>query len=175
MKRKNGLLLITMLMLVLLVGTNINAGAQITTYILLRHAEKDTSAPGAAMMKADPPLSPEGEKRAQKLPEVLKAYNPDAVYSTNYARTKNTVALLAKMFNKEIQLYDPKNLPLFAEMLLKEKGKTIIVAGHSNTTPQLVNLLIGEKRYPDLPDSVYNRLWIVTLNNGKPEARIVTY
>lgn len=171
MKIKAGLLLLS----ILLAGASINAGAQTTTYILLRHAEKDTSAPGAAMMKADPPLSPEGEKRAQKLPEVLKAYSPDAIYSTNYTRTKNTVALLAKKFNKEIQIYDPKNLAQFADGLLKETGKTIVVAGHSNTTPQLVNLLIGEKRYPDLPDSVYNQLWIVTLNNGKADARIVTY
>lgn len=159
-----------------LLFVGIVARAQTTsTYILLRHAEKDTSAPGSSMMKADPPLSAAGEKRAQRLPDVLKQYSPDAIYSTNYTRTRNTVAPLAKKFNKEIQVYDPVNLVQFADMLLKQTGKTIIVAGHSNTTPQLANLLLGEKRYSNLPDDVYNQYWVITITNGKAEARVMTY
>jgi len=149
--------------------------AQTTTFILLRHAEKDTSVAGSTMMRADPPLTKAGEQRAQNLIEVLKAYAPDAIYSTNYTRTKTTVAPIAKKFSKEIQLYDPRNLVAFAEQLQQLQGKTIVVAGHSNTTPALVNLLIKEKKYPDLDDSVYNQLWIVTIKDGKAEAKQITY
>lgn len=150
-------------------------GAQTTTIVLLRHAEKDTSAAGSSMMKADPPLSKEGEQRAARLPEVLKEYIPDAIYSTNYIRTKSTVVPLSKKFNKEVQLYDPGNLPVLAEQLLQMPGKTIIVAGHSNTTPALVNLLIKEKKYPNLDESVYNQLWVVTIKDGKVEAKQLAY
>ncbi len=143
--------------------------AQTSTYILLRHAEKDT-------MKIDPPLTREGEQRSHRLVEVLKAYTPDAIYSTNFARTKATVMPIAKKFNKDILIYDPRNLPAMAELLLAEKGKTIIVAGHSNTTPALVNLLIKENTYKDLDESVYNQLWIVTVTaDGRAAARVVTY
>ncbi|MES2005938.1 MAG: phosphoglycerate mutase family protein [Bacteroidota bacterium] len=158
----------------LLLGPDL-LSAQTTTYILLRHAEKDTSAAGSTMMKADPPLTKEGEARARNLPDLLKAYTPDMIYSTNYIRTKSTVTPLAKKFNKEIQLYDPKNLASFAEMLLQQKGKTIVVAGHSNSTPQLVNLLLKENKYPNLDESIYNQFWIVTVTDGRAEAKVITY
>ena len=149
---------------------------QTATYILLRHAEKDTSATGSTTMTADPPLAPKGELRAQNLVKVLEAYQPDVIYSTNYTRTKATVAPLSKKFGKEIQLYDPKALPAFAEHLLQMQGKTIVVVGHSNTTPVLVNLLIKENgKYPNLDDSDYSHLWIVTVTDGKAVAKVVAY
>lgn len=162
-------------LLVIGLGLSFGAFAQTSTYILLRHAEKDTSTAGSAMMKADPPLTQQGRERAEKLLTVLAAYSPDAIYSTNYTRTKSTVTPLAKKFNKEIQVYEPKDLVSFSEKLLQEKGKTIIVAGHSNTTPQLVNLLIKEKKYANLDESVYNQLWIVTVREGKGDVRVVEY
>ena len=78
-------------------------------------------------------------------------------------------------FNKELQIYDSKELMLFSEKLLQHKGKTIIIAGHSNTTPALVNLLIKEKTYSNLDESVYNQLWIVTISAGKAVATVVKY
>ena len=149
--------------------------AQTSTYILLRHAEKDTSAAGSTLMKADPPLTKAGEERAKNLLTVLKDYTPDEIYATNFIRTKATVTPLLLKFNKELQIYDPKELMLFSEKLLQHKGKTIIIAGHSNTTPALVNLLIKEKTYPNLDESVYNQLWIVTITEGKAVATVVKY
>lgn len=162
-------------LLVIGLGLCFGVLAQTNTYILLRHAEKDTSAAGSTMMKADPPLTQQGLARAEKLLTVLATYSPDAIYSTNYTRTKSTVIPLSKKFNKDIKIYEPKELAIFAEKLLQEKGKTIIVAGHSNTTPQLVNLLIKEKKYANLDESVYNQLWIVTVHDGKAEARVLEY
>ena len=159
----------------MVVAFHSGVSAQTTTFILLRHAEKDTSVAGSTLMKADPPLNKAGEQRAQNLIEVLKAFIPDAIYSTNYTRTKTTVAPIAKKFSKEIQLYDPRNLVTFAEQLQQMHGKTILIAGHSNTTPGLVNLLIKEKKYPDLEDSVYNQLWMVTIKDGKAAAKQITY
>ena len=161
--------------LCLLVSAFNMAQAQTTTIILLRHAEKDTAVAGSTMMKADPPLSKDGELRAASLPEVLRSYKPDMIYSTNYIRTKATVTPLAQKFNKEILLYDPRNLPALEEQLRQMKGKTIIVAGHSNTTPALVNLLIKENKYPNLDETVYTKLWIVTIIDGKGEAKEITY
>lgn len=149
--------------------------AQTTTYIILRHAEKDTSAPGSTAMQADPPLSQKGRERAELLLDVLKEYKPDAIYSTNYTRTKATVAPLAKKFNKEVQLYDPRNLGAFAGQLAKEEGKTIIIVGHSNTAPALVNFLIKEKKYEPLDESIYNQFWVVTMLHGMGSAKAITY
>lgn len=167
--------LFTLVFLSFLVLSVINGEAQTSTFILMRHAEKDTSAQGSTMMQADPKLNTAGESRAARIPEVLKAYTPDAIYSTNFIRTKSTVTPLAKKAGKEIQVYDHKNLKGFAEELLKMEGKTVVVAGHSNSTPALVNLLLKENKFPSLDESVYDTYWIVTVKEGKAEARQMKY
>ena len=163
------------LVIVFLSMIMLSAKAQTTTIILLRHAEKDTTQPNATMMKADPPLTKAGEARAVQLLTVLKAYQPDVIYSTNYSRTKATVTPLAQKFGKDIVVYNPADLPKFAEELCLQKGKTVIVAGHSNTTPALVNALLKEKKYESLPDSVYNKFWIVTIDGDKITDKLIEY
>lgn len=153
----------------------VNAYAQTTTLILMRHAEKDTTAQGSTMMQADPPLSAEGKARAGRIPEVLKSFSPDAIYSTNYTRTKSTVGPLSAKTGKDIQVYDPRNLKGFAEELLQMQGKTVVIAGHSNSTPMLVNLLLKENKYANLDESVYDTYWIVTIKDGKAEAKQMKY
>jgi 2,3-bisphosphoglycerate-dependent phosphoglycerate mutase len=149
--------------------------AQKTTYILVRHAEKDTTTAGSTMMASDPPLTKAGEARAQRLVETLKKYTPDAIYSTNYTRTKNTVLPLTQKLGLPTLIYNPKDLNYFAEQLLKEKDKTIVIAGHSNTTPTLVNLLTKKNSYPALDESVYNKIYIVTINNSISNVEVIEY
>lgn len=149
--------------------------AQTTTIILLRHAEKDTSLPNSTMMKADPPLTKAGEARAVLLLAVLNDFKPDIIYSTNYTRTKATVTPLAQKFAKDIVVYNPNDLVKFADELRTQKGKTIVVAGHSNTTPALVNALLKQNKYEPLPDNVYNKLWVVTINGDTITDRIIEY
>ena len=60
-----------------------NGHSQTTTIILTRHAEKDTSASCSAMMKADPPLSVTGKRRAEKLSYMLKNYRRH-FFASNY-------------------------------------------------------------------------------------------
>ncbi|BFG69473.1 phosphoglycerate mutase family protein [Sediminibacterium sp. KACHI17] len=167
--------IITRFLVALLLLTAVETDAQTSTFILMRHAEKDTTAQGSTMMQADPPLSADGVKRAARIPDVLKAFQPDAIYSTNFTRTKSTVTPLASKSGKEIQIYDHRNLRGFAEELLKMQGKTVVVAGHSNSTPMLVNLLLKENKYPNLDESVYDTYWIVTVTDGKAEAKIMKY
>ncbi len=149
--------------------------AQTTTIILLRHAEKDTTQPNSTMMKADPPLTKVGEARALQLLTILKVFKPDIIYSTNYVRTKATVTPLAQKFAKDIVVFNPNDLVKFAEELRLQKGKTIVVAGHSNTTPALVNALLKEKKYESLPDSVYNKLWVVTIAGDNVIDKLIEY
>lgn len=40
------------------------------------------------------------------------------------------------------------------------------MVGHSNTTPQMVNLLLGEEKYEALDDSENGALFIVKIVNG---------
>lgn len=157
----------------LLISTNLLA--QTTTFILVRHAEKDTTVQGSTMMQADPPLTKQGEARSQKLVKMLQEFEIDEIYSTNYIRTKSTVKPLAEKNNLDIQTYNARDLKNFANKLLQEKDKTIVIAGHSNTTPNLVNLLIGKEEYQPLDESVYNKIYIVTIKEGTSRVRVVEY
>jgi 2,3-bisphosphoglycerate-dependent phosphoglycerate mutase len=145
--------------------------SQTSTYILVRHAEKDTS----VKTNRDPALSKEGEQRAMNLVEALKDYKIDAVYSTNYVRTKSTVAPIAKKYGQDVQTYNPSEAKAFNEQLLAMKGKTILIVGHSNTVPGMINLLLKEQKFKDLDDSVYNKIFVVTVNGDKAEVKVLEY
>ncbi|HEX4945489.1 MAG TPA: phosphoglycerate mutase family protein, partial [Blastocatellia bacterium] len=130
------------------------------TIILLRHAEKDIS-PSAD--KVNPDLTSEGKQRAQNLVKKINKYKPTAIYSSDYIRTKMTVAPLAEKRKLTVQIYDPRKLDEFAEMIMQGKFKSIVVVGHNNTTPALANLLIKQEKYQPLLETEYSKIWIIKI------------
>ncbi len=154
----------------------VQAQSKTTTIIVVRHAEKQVVTVDDPQMKADPPLSIEGKTRSENLVTALKEFTPAAVFSTNYDRTRTTVTPVAKKLGLDIQLYDARNQQAFADKLKAMEGSTILVAGHSNTVPRLVNLLIGDNsKYADLDESVYNKIFIVRITDGVPTVEIREY
>lgn len=103
---------------------------------LVRHAEKTDNA-------RDPDLSEEGRKRTSELAGVLRSAEIGHVHSTDFIRTRETAAPVAKEAGLEVETYDPRDLAGFAKKL-KETGGRHLVVGHSNTTPELTKLLGGE-------------------------------
>lgn len=143
-----------------------NAAAQHRklTVILFRHAEKDLSE-GADT--ANPELSAVGKLRAEKLVGIIRKYQPDAIYSTDYIRTRATVRPLARRGRHMVLMYDPRNLNQMRDMILSGKLKRIVVVGHNNTTPALVNLLIGQEKYKPLAESEYDKMFVVKIKRNK--------
>jgi len=134
------------------------------TVILLRHAEKDVSE-GADT--ANPELSAEGKLRAERLVGIVRKYQPDAIYSTDYIRTRATARPLARSKRMMTQIYDPRNLKQMQDLILSGKIKRLVVVGHSNTTPALANLLIGEEKYQTLAESEYGKIWVIKIKRNK--------
>ncbi|MFC2096799.1 phosphoglycerate mutase family protein [Bacteroidota bacterium] len=132
----------------------------ITTIFLVRHAEKENDG------SRDPELNKKGEERADKLCEMLIKSEITAIYSTNYKRTKNTAAPLAKKTDIEIQIYKPNDKSVIKDIIDKNKGSNILIVGHSNTIPKLVNQLINKEKYVDLTDDEYNKLFVVSLTEN---------
>lgn len=136
-----------------------------TTFYLVRHAEKDLT------VKKDPVLTPEGEERSKKLAKYFE--NIDAVYSTPYIRTQETAKPTALASNVEIQTYQPNKL--FNKALIKKhKGQQVLIVGHSNTIPQLVNKMMGDNTLEDIPDEVYNRIYKVEFVDSKATSTMTT-
>jgi probable phosphoglycerate mutase len=142
------------------------------TAYLVRHAEKVTS--GEAMVVADPkdpPLTAAGQSRAKVLAEMLEGEPITAIWSSDYKRTRDTAAPLADLLNLEVQIYDPGDLEGLAAQLRANPNQTVLVVGHSNTTPQLAEALGGEGGTPIYEKSEYDRLYVVDLNTGSSEIR----
>ena len=130
-----------------------------STIYLIRHAEKQDDG------TRDPSLTETGNARAEWLTDWFAGRGITAIYSTEFKRTLETVTPLSVRLNMPIAPYDPRALEEMATRLRGEEG-VILVSGHSNTTPALVNILIGEKRYPDLvEDWMYDHIFQVELGD----------
>ena len=136
------------------------------TIILLRHAEKDMTDEDVV----DPDLSVQGKQRAQNLIRAINKYRPDAIYSTNYKRTRATVRPLARKQRAMTLIYDERNLPQMRDLILSGVFKKIIVVGHNNTTPALVNMLTGSDDFNSLGENEYDKIFVVKVkvNRNKP-------
>lgn len=132
-----------------------------TTYYFIRHAEKDRS----DTTNKNPNLIQKGMFRAAKWTYVLEHVKFDAVYSTDYNRTKQTAQPTAEKNGLEIIIYDAREL--YSEEFIKNtKGKTVLIVGHSNTTPMFVNTVIGKEKYEPINDSNNANLYIVTISSN---------
>ncbi len=141
--------------------SNAQTGNDVTQLIIMRHAEKEQ------VDSVDPSLSAAGKQRAERLAVLLKDVNIDELYVTPFRRTAQTLAPLAEAKQLKAELYHPGQLQDLARKLLAKKGKTIVIAGHANTSPELVNMLLGENRYAPLSENEFGKIWMLTLSNGK--------
>lgn len=140
---------------------------QTTTYYLIRHSEKDTS----DKTNRNPNLNEDGLKRAENWAEYFKNIDLDAVYSTDYNRTQQTATPTAKSKELEIITYDPRKM--YDSIFQAEtKGKTVLVVGHSNTTPVFANKILGEKKYENMDENDNASLYIVTIKGDQKTSKI---
>ncbi|MEO6313522.1 MAG: histidine phosphatase family protein [Chitinophagaceae bacterium] len=146
---------IKFLLLILLSACSITTMSQTTTRIfVVRHADRE---PGDNLNAA-------GLIRADELRRVLLLTGIDSVYSTNYTRTKKTVQPLAEAKNLPILLYD-SNPPLVKRILKYNKGKTLLVAGHSNTVAQFIAACGCLPPFQHIPDTQFDNLFLVIIQH----------
>lgn len=138
-----------------------------TTYYLIRHAEKDRT----DKSNGNPNLNFEGEKRAQNWANYFENIQIDAVYSTKYFRTMETATPTAMTKELKIQYYDPRNM--FDSVFKADtRGKSVLVVGHSNTTPIFANKILGDKIYDNMDDNDNSSLYIVTIKGEQKESKV---
>lgn len=134
----------------------ISFGQEVTTYYLIRHAEKDLS----DKSNRNPHLTEVGKVRAQAWKTIFKEVTFDKIYSTAYHRTLETAAPTAEDHQINVEDYDPRNLysPNFKKAT---QGKTVLVVGHSNTTPYLANKISGVQNYAHIDERIHGNLYII--------------
>jgi broad specificity phosphatase PhoE len=135
-------LLALLILAVLALSLYRNAG---TTVVLLVQA--GAREPG---LIADPPLSPEGEERAQHLAQVLGertgSLGVDLIYATGDQRAQQTAAPLATRLQRPAQVFAADQAAATAARVLHEHaGKAVLVVADGATFTQLLQALgVGE-------------------------------
>jgi broad specificity phosphatase PhoE len=128
-----------------------------TTVIVVRHAEKVQDG------SQDPALAPAGAERAARLAHQFGESGVAAIYVTEYRRTRDTAAPLARVTGVEPEPYGGREVAALADRIRDEHaGATVFVVGHSNTVGKLVQALGGTA--PDeIPETEYDNVWIVSV------------
>ncbi|MEN0006099.1 MAG: phosphoglycerate mutase family protein [Bacteroidota bacterium] len=134
--------------------------AEDSRYLLVRHAEKKVDS-------NDPGLTAKGAQRAAHLAEILAGIKVNRVYSTLTQRTIATGRPLVQSQGAKLYSYDAAQLDSLAiDLLTTGRGKTTLIVGHSNTTPELAGLLSGRDDLPKMPEIEYDRLYYIIRGTG---------
>ncbi len=133
------------------------SGEHPTTVVVVRHAEEELD-------ERDPGLTPAGRDRAGLLAYRCADAGVSAVFSTPYNRTLQTANPTADRLGLTVDTtFKPhEEGALGAHIRSSLEGQAVLVVGHSNTVP-LILAGLGAPRIADLPETAYDRLYIVTI------------
>jgi len=140
------------------------AGASVVIFV--RHAETVTS----TSTTRDPVLSVQGEARAEALARLLANSKVSHLFASEYKRTQATLAPLGSARALNVSVHPARKADeLVSALRGLPAGSVAVVAGHSNTVPQLVTALGGQPEnlveHPThgkmLGETQYDRLFVV--------------
>ena len=118
------------------------------TILLVRHADRDGSADA---------LSDAGTARALELAHVLEKSGISAIYTSEANRTQQTAAATAALLGITPVVVPAADVSgLVSAIRSNHAGQTVLVVGHSNTVPQIIEefggpaVIIGENEFDNL-------------------------
>jgi phosphohistidine phosphatase SixA len=121
------------------------------TILLVRHADIDLPP-----VSADPPLNGAGHRRAEALAQLAGSAGVTTVFHSSFRRTRETVEPL-KLPGREM----PAPQVVAREASAGEYGPVVLIAGHSNTVPQVIAALGAPP--PVIPETEFDDLFIVSV------------
>ncbi|MEP6781921.1 MAG: phosphoglycerate mutase family protein [Gemmatimonadaceae bacterium] len=150
---------------VLTISSTLAAATQATAQgvpamvILVRHAEKTTAG------GSDPSISEAGHARADALAAAIADAHVTAIITTTFKRTFETAEPFALAHGITIEKLAVNGD--VAAAVRKHAGEVVLVVGHSNTVPAIVNTLGGPK-LADICDASYATMFtLVPATDGK--------
>ncbi len=142
------------------------------TVLVVRHAEKGKLPPD------NPPLTQAGRERARTLAHTASVAGVDGIYASQLQRTQQTVQPTADLLGLTLKIIEKEDVKKLARRIRTEhQGETVLVAGHSNTVPRIIESLGGESLCPKpfplhrdgtchLPEDQFDNLFIVTVSKS---------
>jgi broad specificity phosphatase PhoE len=139
--------------------------AQPPVIFLVRHAERAAT---SGRVPSDTGLSEAGRARARSLGQELNGAKITAIFTSEYRRTKETASPLAQSLGIRPEVVAADDLRSLLAKLQAAPGNVLVV-GHSNTVPQIINAL-GVSGRVAISESDYDNLFIIV---HEPEARLI--
>jgi broad specificity phosphatase PhoE len=161
-----------------------------TVILVIRHAERndgENCTPTSVKGRPNPTLAITGSARAQTLAHVGGEDSIAAIYASEFCRTQQTVQPLAAQLGLTVNIVDQFEADgstvnvnnLIDQIWANNRGQVILVAGHTNTVPVIVERLSGisiaaidETDFDNLYVVVVPRWWgrtkVVRLKYGTP-------
>jgi broad specificity phosphatase PhoE len=133
--------------------------------LLVRHVDIDL--PRAS---PDPALNVAGRLRAQTLSYILDSARLSSIFTSNFLRTKQTVAPIALRFALQPQLATDT---LIEELLAGADSQVVLVAGHSNTLPRMMAALGVTPPLPVIDEPEFDNLFVVTADPSAHQTALI--
>lgn len=115
----------------------------------------------------DPDLTDEGQRNAARLAAWFKRDRPAIIYVSKPKRAQQTAAPLARRLGLTPITYDPADTSALIAAVSKETG-TILIVGHSNTVPDIIERLGGQRPAP-LVHEDFGDIWKI---DGRTRATV---
>jgi phosphohistidine phosphatase SixA len=129
-----------------------------STVVLVRHAEKVSTAPDAV-------LTPAGQQRAECLAQVLKDSNIKRIFVSDAKRTQLTAEPLAKALGIQPTVVPAKDVNTLVRDVFYSAGGNALVVGHGDTLP-LVIQRVQAGTVPPIGENEYDGLYVLTVMEG---------
>jgi broad specificity phosphatase PhoE len=160
-----------------------------TIVLVVRHAERsDTVNCDPATVKGSPNrslITVSGQSpRGGELAHVGGEDSIAAIYASEFCRTQQTVQPLATQLGLTVNIVDqyaadgptPNVDNLISQVRANNKGQVVLIAGHSDTVPAIIERLSGQT-IATIGEDEFDNLFVVTIPRwwGKPKVVRLKY
>jgi phosphohistidine phosphatase SixA len=135
-----------------LVALALSSSFSQSTVFIVRHAEK-------ADDSKDAELSESGRARAEALANMLRDSKISAIYTTQFKRTQQTAAPLAKALGLTVTTVPAEDEGALVAKLRTSTANSLVV-GHGNTIPNIIKAL-GISEPINISETDYDNLFLV--------------
>ncbi len=135
----------------------IGSDEQLKVIYFVRHAEKITEV-------EDPDLSILGLERVKQLNRLMLDVPFDGVISSEFLRTRRTAEPIAAQHDLDVEVI-PASKPEQLISRVKGTGSFLLVVGHSNTIPDLIQRLGCP--CDEISETEYDHVFVVVLSGSQ--------
>jgi len=133
--------------------------AAVTTLFIIRHADRAGTADA---------LSPAGDTRARELVHVFGKSSLGGIYTSNTVRARATAAQLATALGiTPVERSPTDSAGLVQDVLAHHRGKAVLIVGHSNTVPEIIEAAGGPSTVT-IAENEFDDLFVVQVTGSGP-------